>query len=183
MQSWLGVYLFVVSTGPFLDYLTGIETLRCGISTTRSPYSVAGIFFLSEPPFDVPLTGFPPLETQILAYGLPSCDPGVDKLLGNFSLSAQSRITTLLLGVSPLKVDASNLLMDCTPLQVPTEVTTLPVGFPSLRSNCELDSANVIFTTRRLNSATWISSLEGLDHHSVDEISSTRSRHIQSANG
>ena len=53
----------------FLGHPTRVQTLRYEIAPIQSPSFCCRDFFLSKPPFDVPLMGLPPLRAQTLAYG------------------------------------------------------------------------------------------------------------------
>ena len=66
----------------------------------------------------------------------------------------------------PLKVDASNLLMGCTPTSSSYQVHSSADGVKSLlESNCEPNSAAWITPSRRPTSAAGISPLGDPDCH------------------
>ena len=92
-----------------------------------------------------------------------------------FLCRVQAKSLTPLLEFFPLGVDASNLLMGG-----PYRGHDSLMGFPSLESNCEPDSAAGIFPLGGPNLLLGFFPFRGLHRHSADRISPTWSRHIQS---
>jgi len=109
--------------------------LHQSLSTRFLPSTDAEISSTLE--LHIPMLGVSPLGSQ-LCWGI---SPYRGQLLCCWDFPhLKLRIATLLLEFFPLRVDASNMSMGDTPLQVLSEVTTPLMGFFSLRSISEPNS-------------------------------------------